>query len=67
MVLLECHLRLSDAVVDSCSGRAFGIASRQHNPDGFLDLSIDDYPEGSLYLDWQNTVLDTARVLAVSI
>ena len=40
--------------------------SHTHDPNGLLDLGLDDFPQGSLFLDWQRIVLETARILAVS-
>jgi hypothetical protein len=31
-----------------------------------MDLDLDDYKEGSLFLEWQNIVLETAGILVVS-
>lgn len=31
-----------------------------------MDLDLDDYKEGSLFLEWQQIVLDTAGILVVS-
>jgi hypothetical protein len=31
-----------------------------------MDLDLDDFKAGSLYLDWQQIVLDTAGILVVS-
>jgi len=44
-------------------GRALGVVSRQHAPEGYMDLDLDDYKSGSLYSDWQKIVMDTAGIL----
>lgn len=48
------------------TGCALGVVSRSHAHEGYMDLNLDDYKPGSLYLDWQKIVLETARILVVS-
>lgn len=47
-------------------GRGLGVVSRSHASAGYMDLDIDDYKEGSLFLQWQKIVLETAQILVVS-
>lgn len=46
-------------------GRAIGVCSRKHDSRGYMDLGLDDFKAGSLFSEWQQIVLDTARILAV--
>jgi len=51
----------SDATIN---GRALGVVPRKYAHQGYLDLDLDDYKQGSLPLEWQKIVLQTASALA---
>ncbi|KIV81007.1 hypothetical protein PV11_08461 [Exophiala sideris] len=58
-----CRAMLLISTDKTINGRAIGVVSRQHAKEGYMDLDLDDFKPGSLYLEWQQIVLDTAEIL----
>ena len=49
------------AMLTAFIGRALSILPRDVAPQGYLDLQRDDYAEGDMMTDWQNTVMGASH------
>lgn len=58
------HIEGVNLDTNKATGRALGVVSHGQNPNGIIDLELDDFPKGSMYRGWQDTVMDTVSVIA---